>query len=321
MRAPESTYRALLIIGLLALPTAAPGQDDIRVSLTPNSGAPGTVVTVDLLEGSAFSPNADYGFSFGDDLASRYARTPAPFTWVSPSRLTFTVPGGADCGTHYFGVVAPVVGGGIRYRAPKGRTPFEVTGPCDPARRNSLDVLNYNVQFLPDTACSLADLPCKPGDGICRSTCDKHVRTILIGGHPDLQPHDVIVFEEMFSDSHRQDLRDALRPQYAHQTTVLGRDGFLSENGGVTIFSKWPIERYEQHVYSKTFCDGYEECHSDKGVQYVSCQQGRAALSHLRHTHTRRQHVERRVCAPTTALGIQGVHQSTASAACLIRTR
>ena len=276
---------ALVVIGLFALPHAAIGQDDIRVSLTPNNGAPGTLVTVDLLEGSPFSPTADYGFSFADDLASRYARTPASFTWVSPSQLTFTVPNAVDCGTHYFGVVAPVLGGGIRYRVPRGRTPFEVTSPCDPARRNSLDVLNYNVQFLPDIACPRAHPPCKAGDAICVETCDKDVRVILIGGHPDLQPHDVIVFEETFSDSHRQDLRDALRPQYAHQTTVLGRDGFLSENGGVMIFSKWPIERYEQHVYDKTYCERIEECRSDKGVQYVRINKG-GQRYHVFGTHT-----------------------------------
>src|SRR6267142_6966586 len=108
----KSPCRALVFIGLLFLPRAAVCQDDIRVSLNPNSGSPGTLVTVDLLEGSPFSPTADYGFSFGDDLASLYSRTPAGFTWVSPSQLTFTVPDGADCGTHYFGVVGPVQGGG-----------------------------------------------------------------------------------------------------------------------------------------------------------------------------------------------------------------
>ena len=66
----------LLLIGLVLAPVEAFSQD-IVVSLTPNNGPPGTAVNVDLIQGGPFTTAQTYAFSFGDDLASPYSRTPA----------------------------------------------------------------------------------------------------------------------------------------------------------------------------------------------------------------------------------------------------
>ena len=234
---------------------------DTTLRLEPTSGSPGTLVMVRRTSGQAFAPGAVGRFSFGDPGGAPYSRVGVSVTFHDPNILSFVVPGGADCGEHYFAVPANRSNSAM----------FTVTGPCNPRRRNTVKVFSYNIQFLPDEACDLA------GDG---NNCSKEERLPLLINHPDLQPHDVLVLSEAFSDSHTNRLRLGLRGQYPYYSGKLGRDeafcpgpiGIVCQDGGVAILSKWPIEAVDSFIY--TVCSGAADCHAQKGVLYARINKG-----------------------------------------------
>jgi hypothetical protein len=204
-------------------------------------------------------------FSFGDPQANYYSRVPVNSTRVSESQLTFTVPADADCGLHFVTVVAP----GIPEAILSKPVEFTVTSSCNADRRNSLDVLTYNIQMLPDA----------PG---LPDPFHKDYRAPLIALHPLLQKHDVIVFVEAFSDSHRGQINEILRPSYPYQGRILGTDHGLSQDGGVIILSKWPIEAQNQLIFG--VCSGFFDCHADKGVNYARINKAGSTSTYTEHT-------------------------------------
>ncbi|MFD3517127.1 sphingomyelin phosphodiesterase [Streptomyces sp. NPDC058657] len=92
------------------------------------------------------------------------------------------------------------------------------------------------------------------------------------------QGHDVVVLQEVFDNAASDALGRNSAAQYPHQTPVVGRSrsgwdatgGSFSattpEDGGVTIYSKWPIVRKEQFVF-KEACGA--DWYSNKGFAYV----------------------------------------------------
>ncbi|MGP3926740.1 sphingomyelin phosphodiesterase [Streptomyces sp. 8N616] len=90
--------------------------------------------------------------------------------------------------------------------------------------------------------------------------------------------NDVVVLQEAFDNSSSDALKSYASSQYPHQTPVMGRSksgwdatgGAYSattpEDGGVTVLSKWPIERKEQFVYVDA-CGA--DWWSNKGFVYV----------------------------------------------------
>lgn len=84
---------------------------------------------------------------------------------------------------------------------------------------------------------------------------------------PDyLRGYDAVVLQEAFSGPHRRRILMALKEEYPHQSQSLGKDEFLSLNGGVVIFSRWPITLEKQLVFER--CDG-PDCLVKKGSVYV----------------------------------------------------
>ena len=77
--------------------------------------------------------------------------------------------------------------------------------------------------------------------------------------------YDVIVFEEAFYNSAREDLINNIASEYPYQTDILDTSGYL-EDGGVFIASKWPIELEGQFKYDN--CSGVD-CLSPKGAVYA----------------------------------------------------
>lgn len=80
-----------------------------------------------------------------------------------------------------------------------------------------------------------------------------------------LEGYDAIVFSELFDNSRRQRFLDSIRSLYPYQTRVVDRSG-STEDGGVLIVSRWPIESESQIVYSD--CDG-SDCIAAKGAMYA----------------------------------------------------
>src|SRR5262245_9020936 len=95
---------------------------------------------------------------------------------------------------------------------------------------NTLDILTYNIQFLP-----IGDL-------------QQNERAGLIPESEVMNQVDVVVFQEAFLDSARSKVIRHLNERgFVYQTRVVGTDeSFLGvpykEDGGVVILSKWPIE-------------------------------------------------------------------------------
>lgn len=83
-----------------------------------------------------------------------------------------------------------------------------------------------------------------------------------------LSGYDVIVFEEAFHNSARENLIADIETEYPYTTDILDTSGYL-EDGGVFIASKWPINTEAQTKYEN--CDGVD-CLSPKGVMYASIQ-------------------------------------------------
>ncbi|MFJ2743309.1 sphingomyelin phosphodiesterase [Streptomyces sp. NPDC087440] len=92
------------------------------------------------------------------------------------------------------------------------------------------------------------------------------------------QGHDVVVLQEAFDNGASDALGRNAAAQYPHQTPVVGRSksgwdatggaytATSPEDGGVTVYSKWPIVRKEQFVYQQA-CGG--DWFSNKGFAYV----------------------------------------------------
>ncbi len=111
----------------------------------------------------------------------------------------------------------------------------------------SVDLLSYNVYLRP----LLPD--------------DQAFRAPRIG--PELKGYDLVLLQEVFSDSSRRRLLDALGDAYPHRSRVLGRDSGVFQDGGVMILSEWPIEAEAELTFGAT-CAG-ADCLADKGVLYA----------------------------------------------------
>jgi endonuclease/exonuclease/phosphatase family metal-dependent hydrolase len=231
---------------------------DCAVTLNPPNGPPGTLVTVTPAS-CTFQPNSRVHFSFGDPGQHAYSLVPVSYTWVGPTQMTFTVPSDAGCGSHYATVSSRIERDVVDRNPP---AEFNVTGRCDPSRRNSFDVLSYNVHMNP------APYPFDDSDAY---------RAGLIAKHPDVRPHDAIVFIEATADDHRGQLINGLRQDYPYVTPVIPA-GIHRTSGGVFIMSKWPIEVQLSHTFEHCHgsLSGYlanndhpPDCEAAKGVNYA----------------------------------------------------
>lgn len=156
-----------------------------------------------------------------------------------------------------------------------------VTPGPDPFAR--VDVMSYNVNFLPSGAVCPCYAPLCP---LLERNCSEQ-RAPLIARHPLLANRDAIAFQELFHDDARARFRVALRGQYPYQTAVV--DGPVPgpihfSNGGVAIFSKWPLLREDQHVY--TVCNDVVDCAAAKGVKYARIARPDGKILHVYATHT-----------------------------------
>ena len=133
---------------------------------------------------------------------------------------------------------------------------------------DAVSVLTFNVHLKPDAGGSDVRLP-------------KSIRTEPIAELILEAGADIVVLQEAFSDSHRQDIRESIESRYPHRSRILGRDSGLEQDGGVIVFSKYPIERQMELIYED--CASWD-CKADKGILYTRISIGGKPL-HLLATH------------------------------------
>lgn len=124
--------------------------------------------------------------------------------------------------------------------------PFPVLASdlTDPA---ILNVLSYNI-FMLTPPISLSD----------QGTRAEYI-------HQHVSGYDVIIINEAFDNAARATLTTNLSAEYPYYTAVV--DEALSfEDGGVLIYSRWPIELSNHIVYDD--CDG-DDCLAAKGAMYA----------------------------------------------------
>jgi endonuclease/exonuclease/phosphatase family metal-dependent hydrolase len=121
---------------------------------------------------------------------------------------------------------------------------------------NVLNVMCYNVQMITFAVSGLGDAA---------------LRSDLLPSHFSAY-QDVVAFEEIFDDSPRDDhMVPAMEAQgFIYHTTILNDPGLIPFpiNGGVMIFSKWPILDSDEIEYS--LCgQSSSDCLARKGVKYA----------------------------------------------------
>lgn len=129
--------------------------------------------------------------------------------------------------------------------------PAYSVNPADANDPNTLNVVNYNVQFLP----------------FFIGGFDNGTRAPLIPLEmdPDL---DVVVIEEAFDPFPRdQDLTPAMQAQgFIYDTGIL--NDYFPFNGGVIIYSRWPIEVTDEYDFQ--LCGPTSgDCFANKGIKYA----------------------------------------------------
>ncbi|HNC04156.1 MAG TPA: phospholipase, partial [Agitococcus sp.] len=81
-----------------------------------------------------------------------------------------------------------------------------------------------------------------------------------------VKAYDVIVFEEAFENSCREQLMNDIRAEYHYQTRVVDNTSNILEDGGVIAVSRHPIAVEDQRVFPN--CNGYI-CLSNRGFVYL----------------------------------------------------
>lgn len=124
--------------------------------------------------------------------------------------------------------------------------PFPILA-SDLTDENVLNVLSYNIYMLtPPIALT-----------------DQGTRANYI--HQHVHDYDVLIINEAFDNDARAVLTANLVAEYPYYTDVVDESGSL-EDGGVILYSRWPIEYSEDIVY--TDCDG-DDCLAAKGAMYA----------------------------------------------------
>ena len=106
--------------------------------------------------------------------------------------------------------------------------------PLSSQSQDSLKLLSWNIQMLPR--------------GLAKG---KAKRAKAIAEELTRNKYDVVVFQELFYARSRKILSQGLKQAYPHQTPVLNKKTFSFKlNGGVMLFSKYPITNIKQICYS-----------------------------------------------------------------------
>ncbi|MES2620468.1 MAG: endonuclease/exonuclease/phosphatase family protein, partial [Bacteroidota bacterium] len=125
-----------------------------------------------------------------------------------------------------------------------------------PASPN-LRILSYNIKMLPRFIKREHHAPVK--------------RAKMIPAHMENENPDIIVFQEAFDNGANRILRKRLRHLYSYAIGPLNKKPGFKINGGIVIYSKFPIKELGSIQYSR--CEDFD-CWSRKGVLLVEVNDG-----------------------------------------------
>ncbi|NRB39024.1 MAG: sphingomyelin phosphodiesterase [Pseudomonadales bacterium] len=126
---------------------------------------------------------------------------------------------------------------------------------------DQLNLLTYNLSALP----------------LISTDIEKRLKAIPAY----IQDYDVLLFQEAFSE-HREDFILEIAKTYPYQTQMLDKEGINVHDGGVIIFSRFPILNEAQFIFPDC---ADADCLADKGVNYAAINKlGR--VYHVFATHT-----------------------------------
>lgn len=154
-------------------------------------------------------------------------------------------------------------------------------------RSQSISIVAYNIQMLPYIPCVLD------------KSQEKRISLIP----PKMSLYEVIVFSEVFDDYMRRILIQKMKHRFPYYTNVVGtcnmgrRDGdkLICQDGGVMIFSMYPIVQEKQKCFYPSRCDLIfysksdrclgDDCLSRKGVIYAKINKA-GFIFHVFGSHT-----------------------------------
>ncbi|PKH52718.1 hypothetical protein CXF68_19365 [Tenacibaculum sp. Bg11-29] len=165
----------------------------------------------------------------------------------------------------------------------------------------NLKVMSYNVFQLPAAALFFG----KSGTGYAEQDRARALNRALLDLERKGDAPDVLAIQEGFNQSIETYLFNTVEFQklYPHRTRLLGlvcddkisgdcgtpATSPLYTNGGLVIFSKYPIEKKAEHAWNSKIIDTYEG-YANKGVTYAAIRKD-GELFHFFNTHTNSEQV------------------------------
>lgn len=121
-----------------------------------------------------------------------------------------------------------------------------------PSTLGTIRILSYNTQLMPFYAGSVNKLN------------NPAIRAVDIP--KKISKYDVVICQELFDHDLRHSFKAAMKAFYPYHSHLVGEGGPNILNGGVMIFSKWPIQKQKKMIYQAGVnMDGF----ASKGVIYI----------------------------------------------------
>lgn len=119
--------------------------------------------------------------------------------------------------------------------------------------QQKISILTYNTQLMSFYANGVNNL--------------NHPEIRAINIPRKISGYDIVIMEELFDKDLRKTMIAAMQNYYPYHSKVVGHHTTKLLNGGVMIFSKWPILKEDQIVYRAC---GDIDCFAAKGAAYIS---------------------------------------------------
>jgi exonuclease III len=130
------------------------------------------------------------------------------------------------------------------------------SGPVEPVSA-SLRILSYNIKMLPRIVKREHHAPVK--------------RARMIPAHLEEENPDVIVLQEAFDSKANRIMHRSLRNRYPYMIGPVNKKAGFKINGGVVIYSKYPLKKLGEVQYSQ--CEDFD-CWARKGALLVEVNDG-----------------------------------------------